>query len=1204
MASTLAEIQVATHLIDDYLYLQKAPVDDDLNNRFLVVQNLASNETASELLSVDQDGNLVRFRPDTSSQSGWATETVAVPPPGHATAGIERLVGFYDRDVLQTLVYFGTGAEGVSAARWMKSTAPGTWVTAELTNDAANALYYTYQTDTYVDADHHTYVYGITKGLGEPSFFVVLYDENEQKWDVINYIYLSTFSPQVSEKATFRMARASQNDQATVLWVEPGSTTIHYQTASLAYGGFQFVGSPKSIDTSSVGAISVDRIIPFPGSYGADQILVLDTSGALYVVSGYNAQQPKIIRLTDPGAAQGSSSALSQGQPTGAFAACVGIDQSGTLTLFALEKGTTGLWYMFSDQSGQFDPTQSWVNLAGQHTIIACPETMIYGPELFKVNLGDDSVYHHARTLADQVWLTSAVAAPAPASPDDDQPANIGGYAMEVTALDDTGGPIANRILYVVADHAVTIIIGDLTHRVGPGAPIPFTTDGSGQATIRFQAEDLKPPQFTFSEVADGSGVARWCQGDVVEIKSGEDPLPPLPNTVGPTLQSIDGQTLTDNGLVSPDYDDPDDAAKAISASAPWLDPNTHNGDGTVDSTRIAVRHWSLDFTAPGGTRFRELSGEEARALRESALLGSSTGFGDVCHFFKHLWQDLEKFVATVENDVLTVILNGTSYIISTAKQAADAIETIFTRIIEGLKDLYQILKDIVAFLKMLFEWKDILNTHEVLKQVVNATFDNLQKSASSAEQEFAAWFSEVKSTITSAFDDLEVFAEKSFNEFVNALSASTGPELRESSGDTLDGDQQKKTAQQHSPRSNRLMHQANSSYASQSVSVMQPALQAGASPSMDGINAAFGQTIDITEFTNLSKDIEAFFTDPSKFFDQGIAKFAKDGAEDLVNYVVDDFDSVGVAALEEIPNALSAVQASLNAKIHVPVISWLYKYAITGSITNPGDDLTFLDLICLIQAVPATILYKVEKGRAPFSSGDAGLIKQNGMPWPTTLFGTAFPATRLAASAEDDDLESVLEALKYVGVGIEGFKTIFFEPITDCLAAASVDGSLNDDEKSLVMWVSWADLVAELFLLAIEAPRKLFGESSANYNAADVATVALWSWRCVPLIIECVCTVSEKAELKFQEGNGPVYKSCLGVVGLGFGIWAGATRAKSGSGYDGYETAVPFLKPLPGTMKFLIMGGEDGAVVLAVIDFFVGIGVTVLELFHALEED
>lgn len=56
----------------------------------------------------------------------------------------------------------------------------------------------------------------------------------------------------------------------------------------------------------------------------------------------------------------------------------------------------------------------------------------------------------------------------------------------------------------------------------------------------------------------------------------------------------------------------------------------------------------------------------------------------------------------------------------------------------------------------------------------------------------------------------------------------------------------------------------------------------------------------------------------------------------------------------------IRSVEKILNASINIPFFSHLYKEI-------SGDDLSVNDLICLLIAIPMTVLYKVGEGEAPF---------------------------------------------------------------------------------------------------------------------------------------------------------------------------------------------------------------------------------------------
>ena len=66
------------------------------------------------------------------------------------------------------------------------------------------------------------------------------------------------------------------------------------------------------------------------------------------------------------------------------------------------------------------------------------------------------------------------------------------------------------------------------------------------------------------------------------------------------------------------------------------------------------------------------------------------------------------------------------------------------------------------------------------------------------------------------------------------------------------------------------------------------------------------------------------------------------------------------VKVVDIIKIMISGLLDFLDAPLDIPIISYIYK-VITG------DQLTFLDLVTLVGAIPATILYKLMSGQTPF---------------------------------------------------------------------------------------------------------------------------------------------------------------------------------------------------------------------------------------------
>ena len=73
------------------------------------------------------------------------------------------------------------------------------------------------------------------------------------------------------------------------------------------------------------------------------------------------------------------------------------------------------------------------------------------------------------------------------------------------------------------------------------------------------------------------------------------------------------------------------------------------------------------------------------------------------------------------------------------------------------------------------------------------------------------------------------------------------------------------------------------------------------------------------------------------------------------------------VGMLKIAKDALGGLLGILTTDLQIPILSPIYSW-LTETKANPkGDTLTFLDLGCLIAAIPATIIYKLIKEQTPF---------------------------------------------------------------------------------------------------------------------------------------------------------------------------------------------------------------------------------------------
>jgi hypothetical protein len=1195
MTATIADIRISSSLIDDYLQIQDAPVAADLTGRFLIVQDASGAQPVSQLLTVAPNGDLVQFSPDPTSHSGWSTTNVAVPtPPNVASQTINRLAGFYQGSVLNVLAYFPVANNPGSVAAWMQSTSPGSWNPAQLTSDAANALGFTYQTDLYVDQNGVAYFYGVSGNLGAGgAFFLVTYDSDENAWDVVYEQFLSQFEPAISNEAAFRIMPGAAENQFTVVWIDGSS--LYYQGASVVDGNFQWASGNPQVFNPNVGPLNVNQIAPLPGAFGASAFLLLDNKGTLHLVTNYN--QPSAAMSTLTGA---------DGQPEAAISVSVGVDSDNLLRIFVVEQSSRELWILrHSGTAGKgvpaFDP---WVTLGNTLDTIGCPAQMLAGPELFMTDL-DQTVYHMSQAQTDLIWGTRKVATPAPST---EPLQNIASYTMEVTPVDSNQNPIPSVVLSVTADVAATVVVDQLAHHIGPNTPALIAMKPSGSTSVLVEAVSLSAPIVTFT-ATDTGGATRWCQGDVVQVKTGEQGVPPSPSTVASRLANTDpnfpvtAQALQNNSLIDPDYSSPGDAVQAITAAGQWMSNSAQNGNGLLDVSRLAVPHWQLDFTDPSGPRFRILSEKEARE-RLAAVSGARVGslgsiFGDIAHFFEHAWQELETFTVTVVDDALNIIFNDLpAFVIRTARQAASALEAIFARIVQGLKDAYEALKNVIEWLKQLFHWEDILVTHNVIRYCLNSAFTEVQTAATGIENLVKEKFAVVQQQITGSFSNLEKYFEpgQTFSQYVGTLGANPiGNSLAATPVSTAHG--------QSAASCHYVSSKAQSYYATPRGAASMAALYGSLrdtdliSEIINQVQANWPTDTMNQKATAVQNYVQSKISSFNQFFDLVIVDLLN-AAQDIILFVVDTLEAILLAIIDVIADAISGLQTVLTAQIDIPVISWLYKYVITGTVANPGDDLTLLDLFSLIIAVPVTILYKIVFGSGqtpPFQASDYATLQSTGLPWP------AVPSSSGAAAKRLGTLPPELTTTMGVVAAVAAFFGTFITTAADNLSFS------EEPLPGFTQFISWASVIQGFVSEVTGAPWSTFGKAADTWNAADGWTTALWAATWIPFGYDTAFTVATEKLARFSD-LGPVLDTGAGWALTGLAAVALIEQLQPNSGYTGWDVANA-LVPQPGRgFKFLVLTKDDpdiavfAAPILLAVDLVLGLGGTVTQIGSAVK--
>jgi len=164
-------------------------------------------------------------------------------------------------------------------------------------------------------------------------------------------------------------------------------------------------------------------------------------------------------------------------------------------------------------------------------------------------------------------------------------------------------------------------------------------------------------------------------------------------------------------------------------------------------------------------------------------------------------------------------------------------------------------------------------------------------------------------------------------------------------------------------------------------------------------VEAIFDDLINLLEAEGetLRAAADAIKTDIiDQFSNLSVSDIIKKFVAIVADTVLKSAENVLVTLLDVFAQLLEGIIDILTAKLDIPILSWLYK-----ELTQ--EDLSFLDVTCLIAAIPVTLIYKVAAGKAPFPEGDAftqGLIGAKSFPEIQALFVVSKKRDRAAPRA------------------------------------------------------------------------------------------------------------------------------------------------------------------------------------------------------------
>lgn len=557
-------------------------------------------------------------------------------------------------------------------------------------------------------------------------------------------------------------------------------------------------------------------------------------------------------------------------------------------------------------------------------------------------------------------------------------------YTTRVRVTDEDGQPVPGIELGVLASNSTALHINYLHYSAGPVTPVLVTTDDDGSVTIMETVGTLAGSQITvtagtskvvinpmdkaFSKAAALTTPDSLSRAEITSPDGSTQPLVAT-GTSGTDLQTV----ATANQSLGNAYGTQTTPTSVAVPGRPGVAPGSRRE--TAHPTRGKDRRPGGKGHGPGG--------------KGKGPGGTSGGLLDVN--IGDLLRAVGNAIVDETLDEIQVLEDAASatwqLIVRIAGQTfqavLDSVESIAESAYHLLSMIVDDIKKVLAYLEFLFEWRDITRTKEVLTTMTKVYLTyavgqlptvraQLDQCFYDAEADLAAWAGRPPSWA--------------------GVSTSTGAQVTASTPD------------QSAPASMLSYHYQNNS---------DNTTNSGPDPS--------GTTPDPGDLlaTILSEEGDTLYRAVEQLIDLG-GRVASTPLPDILTELVAIFGETVLdscrklldAAFDVIDTVADLLLSMLDTPLHIPVVSDVLNFFGV-------PDFSILDLVCWVGAIPATLLYKLAKGSAPFPDNQetAALIAAPDYPSLLALFGVAPP--QLSAAEQDTATAKAIPGLDpaaYVG--------------------------------------------------------------------------------------------------------------------------------------------------------------------------------------------
>lgn len=527
------------------------------------------------------------------------------------------------------------------------------------------------------------------------------------------------------------------------------------------------------------------------------------------------------------------------------------------------------------------------------------------------------SLRKYIKTPRTGLWTSKSITLPPTSYKQDSR--SIQSFTTEIKVTNHTTGMTAANVAVELTSTTVTSVsINHLYYQVGP-QPVTVQTDQDGTITIVELTNSLVVTRFHVAIATNMLGMGG------------------LPLQVNPMHAAF----KRNSALNSNDKLRDAKVTDMHGNQKPWIPPDTP--DDTLD--QIAKLNKNLDEASKDvGNSASPLAPRRLAHTRSTAKLKvsgidldlSSARMVDIGDLFNALVSAFQATIKFVKDEIsgawhILAIIEGKIYaaLMDTLEAIGGAIRWVYSQIKMAIEW-------VIMFLEFLFGWQDILVTHRVIKKFISL-----------AASEFIDDLASARAATKKALDDFKT----NIAEFTGVKQG-----LKTTSAEALKTPDP--SAKQSAPGNLGKHHfKGNATRASTPKKV-----------DLEGVPSALQSLVKLCESAEESVEAAA-----RRLKTQVLEEFSHLDFTTVMERIagiisialVDGAEGMILELFTVCETFVGQLMGMLDHTIDIPVISWLYKLLT-------GEDLSLLDLACLIAAIPTTVYYKVLMGHAPFSTSDA----------------------------------------------------------------------------------------------------------------------------------------------------------------------------------------------------------------------------------------